>query len=65
MLNLKSRLLEKHIIGGIMRTREMEMLNDTLKIFEEGFYIKGGEKKGIKLSKKELHASNYTEEEKM
>lgn len=48
-----------------MRTREIEMLNDTLKIFEEGFYIKGGgEKKGIKLSKKELHTSNYTEEEK-
>ena len=41
-----------------MRTREMEMLNDTLKIFEEGFYIKEGEKKDIKLSKKELHASN-------
>ena len=41
-----------------MRTREMEMLNDTLKIFEEGFYIKGGEKKDIKLSKKELHATN-------
>lgn len=48
-----------------MRTREIEMLNDTLKIFEEEFYIKGGEKKGIKLSKKELHTSNYTEEEKM
>lgn len=45
MLNLKSRLLEKHIIGGIMRTREIEMLNDTLKIFEEGFYIKGERKK--------------------
>ena len=41
-----------------MRTREMEMLNDTLKIFEEGVYIKEGEKKDIKLSKKELHASN-------
>ena len=41
-----------------MRTREMEILNDTLKIFEEGFYIKEGEKKDIKLSKKELHASN-------
>ncbi len=41
-----------------MRIREMEMLNDTLKIFEEGFYIKEGEKKDIKLSKKELHASN-------
>lgn len=65
MLNLKSRLLEKHIIVWIMRTREIEMLNDTLKIFEEGFYIKGEEKKGIKLSKKELHTSNYTEEEKM
>ena len=41
-----------------MRTREMEMLNDTLKIFEEGFYIKDGKKRDIKLSKKELHASN-------
>ena len=40
-----------------MRIYEMNMLNDTLKIFNDGFYIKNDKKVNIKLSKEELSKS--------
>ena len=40
-----------------MRTNNIAMLHDTLKIFENGSYTKNGKKIKIKLSKKELYSS--------
>ena len=40
-----------------MRIYEMNMLNDTLKIFNDGFYIKNDKKVNIRLSKEELSKS--------
>lgn len=40
-----------------MRTTNIAMLHDTLKIFENGSYTKNGKKVKLKLSKKELYAS--------
>lgn len=40
-----------------MRIDNIEMLQDTLEIFENGFYLKDGKKIELKLSKKEMHSS--------
>lgn len=36
------------------RTRELDMLNETLQILEQGYYIKDGKKIRLKLSKREM-----------
>ena len=41
-----------------MVKEEIKMLDDTLKIFDNGFYIKNEKRINIKLSQEELHASN-------
>ena len=41
-----------------MVKEEIKMLDDTLKIFDNSFYIKNEKRINIKLSQEELHASN-------
>ena len=36
------------------RSRELKMFQETLQIFEQGYYVKNGEKIHLKLSRKEM-----------